>query len=64
MFDQCGRGRLDEVPSEGRVYVHCAGGIRSAMAVSELQRRGIDAVNVAGGWAAMQKAGCTEVRCG
>ena len=56
--------RLDEVPSEGRVYVHCAGGIRSAMAVSELQRRGIDAVNVAGGWAAMQKAGCTEVRCG
>jgi hydroxyacylglutathione hydrolase len=56
--------RLDEVPSDGRVYVHCAGGVRSAMAVSELRRRGIDAVNVAGGWAAMQKAGCTEVRCG
>jgi hydroxyacylglutathione hydrolase len=56
--------RLDEVPSGGRVYVHCAGGVRSAMAVSELRRRGIDAVNVAGGWTAMQKAGCTEVRCG
>ncbi len=56
--------RIDEVPTTGTVYVHCAGGIRSAMAVSELRRRGIDAVNVAGGWAAMQKAGCTEVECG
>ncbi len=56
--------RLDEVPSTGRVYVHCAGGIRSGMAVSELRRRGIDAINIAGGWDAMQKAGCTEVKCG
>ena len=49
--------RLDEVPSEGPLLVHCAGGIRSAMAASELRRRGIDAINVAGGWNAMRKAG-------
>jgi rhodanese-related sulfurtransferase len=50
---------MDEVPTgDGPIYVHCAGGIRSAMAVSELRRRGFDAVNVAGGWSAMKKAGC------
>ncbi|MCH2162652.1 MAG: MBL fold metallo-hydrolase [Phycisphaerales bacterium] len=49
--------RLDEVPADGPLLVHCAGGIRSAIAASELQRRGINAINVAGGWAAMRRAG-------
>ena len=53
--------RIGEVPTgDGPIYVHCAGGIRSGMAVSELRRRGFDAVNVAGGWSAMKKAGCTR----
>ncbi|NCF41265.1 MAG: MBL fold metallo-hydrolase [Planctomycetia bacterium] len=56
--------RLAEVPADETLYVHCAGGVRSAMAVSELRRRGVDAVNVAGGWAAMRKAGCGGVTCG
>lgn len=56
--------RLDEVPTGGRLHVHCAGGVRSAMAVSELRRRGIDAVNVAGGWAAMTRVGCGGLPCG
>ena len=51
--------RIGEVPGgDGPIYVHCAGGIRSGMAVSELRRRGFDAVNVAGGWTAMKDAGC------
>ena len=49
--------RLDEVPQGDEVLVHCAGGIRSAMAVSELRRRGINAINIAGGYSAMLKAG-------
>ena len=56
--------RLEEVPVGSRIHVHCAGGIRSAMAVSELRRRGFDAVNVAGGWAAMTRVGCGAVSCG
>ena len=56
--------RIEEVPAGSRIHVHCAGGIRSAMAVSELRRRGFDAVNVAGGWAAMTRAGCGAVSCG
>ena len=50
--------RIEEVPDGGELLVHCAGGIRSAAAVTELRRRGFDAVNVAGGWAAMTRAGC------
>ncbi len=50
--------RLEEIPSRGELLVHCAGGIRSAAAVTELRRRGFDAVNVAGGWSAMARAGC------
>lgn len=56
--------RIEEVPAGSRIHVHCAGGIRSAMAVSELRRRGFDAVNVAGGWAAMTRAGCGAISCG
>ena len=49
--------RIDEVPTGGPILVHCAGGVRSAMAASELERRGIAAINVAGGMAAMRRAG-------
>ena len=56
--------RIEEVPAGSRIHVHCAGGVRSAMAVSELRRRGFDAVNVAGGWAAMTRAGCGAISCG
>lgn len=41
--------RIDEVPSDGTVYVICARGGRSAKAVEHLRSVGIDAVNVAGG---------------
>ena len=50
--------RIEEVPAGSQLLVHCAGGIRSAAAVSELRRRGFDAANVAGGWAEMTRAGC------
>lgn len=41
--------RIDEVPTDGTVYVICARGGRSAQAVEHYRRQGIDAVNVAGG---------------
>jgi rhodanese-related sulfurtransferase len=41
--------RIDEVPTEGTVYVICAGGGRSAKAAAHYRALGIDAVNVAGG---------------
>ena len=49
--------RIEEVPEDGPIYVHCLGGTRSSMAVSELRRRGFDAINIAGGFAAMRRAG-------
>ena len=49
---------LAEFPSEGTFYVHCAGGYRSMIAASILKSRGIhNLVDVAGGFAAMKKAG-------
>ena len=50
--------RIEEIPDQGELLVHCAGGIRSAAAAAELRRRGYDAVNVAGGWSAMTRSGC------
>jgi rhodanese-related sulfurtransferase len=41
--------RIDEVPTDGTVYVICARGGRSAKAVEHYRSQGIDAVNVAGG---------------
>ncbi len=41
--------RIEEVPTEGTVYVICARGSRSAKAVQHYRSQGIDAVNVAGG---------------
>lgn len=41
--------RIDEVPTDGTVYVICARGSRSAKAAEHYRSLGIDAVNVAGG---------------
>lgn len=49
--------RIDEVPTDGTVYVICARGERSAKAVEHYRRQGIDAVNVAGGTLAWIDAG-------
>ncbi len=41
--------RIEEIPTDGTVYVICAAGGRSAKAVEHFRSVGIDAVNVAGG---------------
>jgi hydroxyacylglutathione hydrolase len=43
--------RTDEVPTDKPVYVHCGGGIRSAIASSVLHRAGIrNVINIPGGF--------------
>jgi rhodanese-related sulfurtransferase len=54
--------RIEEVPTDGTVYVICAVGSRSGKAVQHLRSLGIDAVNVAGGTAAWIDAGNTTDR--
>ncbi len=54
------RGRLDEVP-RGRVWVHCAGGMRAAIAASVLDAAGRDVVAVDDGFATASAAGLTAV---
>lgn len=49
--------RIDEVPTDGTVYVICASGGRSARAVAHFRGLGIDAVNVAGGTLGWIEAG-------
>lgn len=49
--------RIEEIPSDRRVYVICAVGGRSARAVDFLNRQGFDTVNVAGGSKAWAEAG-------
>lgn len=49
--------RVDEIPTDGPVYVICKSGGRSAKAVELLRARGVDAVNVAGGSLAWRDAG-------
>ena len=49
--------RIEEIPSDERVYMICGGGGRSAKAVDFLNRQGYDAVNVAGGSKAWLEAG-------
>lgn len=50
--------RLAELPRDRRLVVHCAGGYRSSIAVSLLQRGGFrDLVELAGGMAAWEGAG-------
>jgi adenylyltransferase/sulfurtransferase len=48
-------GRLDEVPKDGPVVVHCKSGMRSAQAVALLKSKGYDAHNLVGGMEAWQR---------
>jgi len=47
--------RVGELPTDQRVLVHCQSGVRSAMATSFLRARGVDAVNVEGGYLALAR---------
>jgi len=50
--------RIDEVPRDRRVAVHCAGGYRSSIAASILHQHGItNLIEIAGGLAAWEAAG-------
>ena len=49
--------RLDELPPNRRVLVHCAGGYRSSIAAGLMQQRGLDVLELAGGMAAWEAAG-------
>jgi hydroxyacylglutathione hydrolase len=50
--------RLDEIPRDQPVVVHCQGGARSAIAASLLRSRGYgNVINLAGGYADWQAAG-------
>jgi hydroxyacylglutathione hydrolase len=52
------RERLDEMPRDRRVYLHCAGGYRSSIAASLLAQHGFaEVTEMAGGLAAWQAAG-------
>jgi len=44
------RGRLDEIPKDKPVYVHCHSGLRSYLACRILTGNGYDCYNLAGGW--------------
>jgi glyoxylase-like metal-dependent hydrolase (beta-lactamase superfamily II)/rhodanese-related sulfurtransferase len=45
---------LSEIPKEGEVYIHCAGGYRSSIAISILKSRGWNnLIDVSGGFKAM-----------
>lgn len=55
-------GRIDEVPRDKPIVVHCAGGTRSTIAISLLRRHGLhDLVNLAGGYGAYRKAEANRV---
>jgi hydroxyacylglutathione hydrolase len=54
--------RLDEVPKDKPILVHCQGGMRSAYAVALLDKHGYNATNLAGGFGAWAKAGGEVVR--
>jgi rhodanese-related sulfurtransferase len=52
------RGRLQELPRDRPILVFCAGGYRSSIAASLLQREGFgDVSEIAGGIAAWEKSG-------
>jgi hydroxyacylglutathione hydrolase len=57
---------LEEYPSEGEFYIHCAGGYRSVIAHSILKAHGIhNGIDVLGGYGAIAKTGIpiTEYVC-
>jgi rhodanese-related sulfurtransferase len=43
-------GRLAELPAERDIIVYCASGVRSSLAVSILERHGMAAANMRGGF--------------
>lgn len=47
--------RLDELPTDEKLLVHCQGGIRSARACGYLERLGYGVINLKGGYEAWQK---------
>ncbi len=54
--------RIDEVPRDRRIAVHCAGGYCSSIAVSILHQHGItNLIEIAGGLAAWEAAGLPTV---
>lgn len=54
-------GRLDELPSDKPLVVHCQSGYRSSMATSLLAAHGIASTDLLGGIAAWQSAGLPTV---
>ena len=52
--------RLEELPRDRPLVVHCAGGYRSSIAASLLQRSGLSASELAGGLTAWESAGHTS----
>jgi hydroxyacylglutathione hydrolase len=55
--------RLDELPTNLPLIVHCQGGLRSSIAASVLQARGVRKVlNLVGGYAAWERAGFPVTR--
>jgi hydroxyacylglutathione hydrolase len=51
------QSRLDEIPGNGEIAVHCQGGTRSAIAASILQRNGISVANVIDGFREWERTG-------
>lgn len=49
--------RMDEVPRDKRIVLHCQGGGRSAIGASVLKAAGFDVVNVLGGFDEWEKSG-------
>jgi hydroxyacylglutathione hydrolase len=56
--------RLAEIPRDKKIAVHCQGGTRSAIAASILERNGINASNVPGGFGEWVARGKTIEREG
>ncbi|HBS29879.1 MAG TPA: MBL fold metallo-hydrolase [Phycisphaerales bacterium] len=48
--------RIEAVPRGKALLVHCQAGVRSARACAYLEKRGFDVTNLAGGYAAWEKA--------
>jgi hydroxyacylglutathione hydrolase len=49
--------RLDEIPKNGEIAVHCQGGTRSAIAASILQKNGMAVANVTDGFREWERSG-------
>jgi hydroxyacylglutathione hydrolase len=51
------QSRLDEIPRNTEIAVHCQGGTRSVVAASILEKNGIKASNVTGGFGEWERSG-------